>query len=102
MQASVNFTPARFNTGPDQETSIVTSTGQYIITWNFKKVKKGRLYDYHIKKYDDVIVAEGFKYGMGEDIIVTLPEHVECVRKSQLKTPLKALRSNSSIVNSPY
>lgn len=33
MQHSVNFTPARFNTGPDkEEKSIVTSSGPFVIT----------------------------------------------------------------------
>jgi VID27 C-terminal WD40-like domain len=40
----VNFTPARFNNGDSvSDTSIVTSTGRYLITWNFDKVKKGHL-----------------------------------------------------------
>ncbi|KAL6062309.1 Vacuolar import and degradation protein 27 [Balamuthia mandrillaris] len=40
MQGHVRFTPARFNIGQDTERSIVTSTGPYIITWNFRKVKQ--------------------------------------------------------------
>lgn len=45
----INFTPARFNNGDSiDETSIVTSTGKYLITWNFKKVKRGMLRGYKI------------------------------------------------------
>jgi VID27 C-terminal WD40-like domain len=40
----VNFTPARFNNGDNiNESSIVTSTGRFLLTWNFEKVKKGML-----------------------------------------------------------
>jgi hypothetical protein len=50
MEGSVSFTPARFNTGINEaEKTIVTSTGKYIITWNFRRVKKGRTDDYQIK-----------------------------------------------------
>jgi hypothetical protein len=41
----------RFNTGPDtKETAIITSVGEYVIAWNFDKVKKGKLDTYQIKK----------------------------------------------------
>jgi hypothetical protein len=40
----INFTPAKFNNGDDvHETSIVTSSGKFLVTWNFEKVKKGHL-----------------------------------------------------------
>jgi len=70
MSHSVSFTPARyvvrktlmfrlgltnhgfrFNMGADQEeNAIVTSTGEYVVAWDFNKVKKGYLDKYHIKK----------------------------------------------------
>lgn len=47
----VNFTPARFNNGDNvNEDSIVTSTGQFLVTWNFLKVRKGHLMSYKITK----------------------------------------------------
>lgn len=50
MEDPVSFTPARFNTGLNEaEKTIVTSTGKYIITWNFRRLKQGRLDDYQIK-----------------------------------------------------
>jgi hypothetical protein len=37
--------------GQDQEeNAIVTSTGPYVIAWDFSKVKKGYLDKYEIKK----------------------------------------------------
>lgn len=42
----------RFNTGKDQEANaIVTSTGEFVVAWDFAKVKKGQLDKYEIKKY---------------------------------------------------
>ncbi|KAJ3278536.1 hypothetical protein HK104_002249 [Borealophlyctis nickersoniae] len=103
MKAPVNFTPAKFNTGEGEaEKTIVTSSGPFVITWNFRRVKAGRLYDYQIKKYDDNVVADNFKYGQDRAIVVALPENVEMVTKNKLQTPTKYLKSHSSIVNSPY
>ncbi|KAI0661002.1 VID27 cytoplasmic protein [Cubamyces menziesii] len=52
MDNSVSFTPARFNMGEGkEENAIVTSTGQYVVAWDFAKVKKGQLDKYEIKKY---------------------------------------------------
>ena len=37
--------------GQDQEeNAIVTSTGAYVVAWDFAKVKKGQLDKYEIKK----------------------------------------------------
>jgi len=39
----VKITPARFNIGENiTEDWIVTSTGPFIITWNFKKIRQGK------------------------------------------------------------
>ena len=32
-----------------EENAIVTSTGQYVVAWDFAKVKKGQLDKYEIK-----------------------------------------------------
>lgn len=41
----------RFNQGEGkEENAIVTSTGQYVVAWDFAKVKKGQLDKYEIKK----------------------------------------------------
>lgn len=33
-----------------EENAIVTSTGEYVVAWDFNKVKKGYLDKYNIKK----------------------------------------------------
>jgi hypothetical protein len=41
-----------FNVGEGQEeNAIVTSTGQFVVAWDFGKVKKGQTDRYEIKKY---------------------------------------------------
>ena len=51
---SIDFKPAKINnfSANGEETSIVTSTGNFLITWNFKKVKRGILNEYQIKELE--------------------------------------------------
>jgi len=111
MENSVSFSPARFNMGEGQEeNAIVTSTGQYVVAWDFAKVKKGHLDKYEIKKYEDFVVQDNFKFGDDKEIIVALENNVLAVNKKSLKRPTRAslaaprrsLRSSSNIVNSPF
>ncbi|KAH7920171.1 VID27-domain-containing protein [Leucogyrophana mollusca] len=111
MNHDINFATARFNTGEGQEeNAIVTATGQYVIAWDFAKVKKGQLDKYEIKKYEDMVVQDNFKFGDDKEIIVALQNNVLAINKKNLKrptrtslaTPSTGLRSRSNIVNSPY
>ncbi|KZT74368.1 VID27 cytoplasmic protein [Daedalea quercina L-15889] len=111
MDHSVSFSPARFNMGEGQEeNAIVTSTGQYVIAWDFAKVKRGQLDKYEIKKYEDFVVQDNFKFGDDKEIIVALQNNVLAVNKKSLKrptrasiaTPRRSLRSRSNIVNAPF
>ncbi|TFK23253.1 VID27 cytoplasmic protein [Coprinopsis marcescibilis] len=109
MGGVINLTPARFNQGTDQEeNAIVTSTGPYVIAWDFNKVKKGALDKYDIKKYEDHVVQDNFKFGDDKEIIVALDNNVLAINKKNLKKPTRqSLAGNfgysrSSIVNAPY
>ncbi|KAF8558941.1 VID27-domain-containing protein [Imleria badia] len=110
MNQEICFSPARFNQGEGQEeNAIVTSTGKYVIAWDFKKVKKGQLDKYEIKKYEDNVVQDNFKFGDDKEIIVALENNVLAINKKNLKkptrtslAPMSSLQSKSSIVNSPY
>ena len=77
----IKFTTAKFSTDGNY---IVTSTGEYIVTFSMKKIRSGKLYDYKIKKYSDTVVAEGFKYGK-QSIVVTLPNDVTVASKQSLR-----------------
>jgi len=80
--AKVQFTAAHFNTGEKvTEQWIVTSTGPFVITWNFKSVKAGLVRDYKIKKYDSVVVADDFRFGADNEVVVTLPDDVFCEKR---------------------
>ncbi|KXN89646.1 Vacuolar import and degradation protein 27, partial [Leucoagaricus sp. SymC.cos] len=109
MGHKISLTPARFNQGEGQEeNAIVTSTGQFVIAWDFAKVKKGFLDKYEIKKYEDHVVQDNFKFGDDKEIIVALDNNVLAVNKSKLRKPTRyslagnTLTSRSSIVNAPY
>ncbi|KAJ6262802.1 Vacuolar import and degradation protein [Drechslerella dactyloides] len=107
----LSFTIAKFNTGLDsEETSIVTSTGPFIITWDMKKTLKGLKEPYSIRRYAEEVKADNFRFGSDKSVIVALPQQVDMVAKGSFRkptrqsisTPIKQLRSRSSIVNSPY
>jgi hypothetical protein len=60
----------RFNVGERQEeNAIVTSTGQYVVAWDFAKVKKGQMDKYEIKKYEDLVVQDNFRFGDDKEIV---------------------------------
>ncbi|KAK3078606.1 hypothetical protein LTS18_007084, partial [Coniosporium uncinatum] len=119
-KAPLSFTPARFNTGPEaSETTIVTATGPFVVSWSMKKVLAGRKDPYSIKRYSEEIKADNFKFGSDKNMIVALPNEVDMVRRSALtrptresiagpavSTPRKSGRgsylSRNEIVNSPY
>lgn len=64
----------RFNQGEGQEeNAIVTSTGPFVVAWDFKKVKKGLLDRYEIKKYEDHVVQDNFKFGDDNEIVRNRP-----------------------------
>ncbi|EGD89774.1 hypothetical protein H112_02247 [Trichophyton rubrum D6] len=84
------FTPARFNTGLDSsETSIVTATGPFIVTWNLKKILLGRKDPYTIKRYAEEVKADNFKFGSDKNVIVALPNEVNMVAKQSLRKPTR-------------
>lgn len=120
-KAPVSFTPARFNAGVEStETTIVTATGPFVVTWSLKKVLAGRKDPYSIKRYAEEVKADNFRYGSDKNLIVALPNEVNMVAKRALRrptresiampsrvgTPRKGGRgsylSRNDIVNSPY
>lgn len=88
--APLSFTPARFNTGEGvDETSIITATGPFIVTWNMKKVLRGSKDPYSIKRYAEEVKADNFKYGSDKNVIVALPNEVNMVAKQSFKKPTR-------------
>lgn len=88
--AALSFTPARFNAGEGlTETSIITATGPFIVTWNMKKVLRGSKDPYSIKRYAEEVKADNFKYGSDKNVIVALPNEVNMVAKQSFKKPTR-------------
>ncbi|KAI5467061.1 VID27 cytoplasmic protein-domain-containing protein [Mariannaea sp. PMI_226] len=86
----VSFTPAKFNTGEGaEETSIITATGPYIIEWNLKRILKGMKTPYKIKRYEEEVKADDFKFGSDNNVIVALPNEVNMVAKQSLRKPTR-------------
>jgi hypothetical protein len=86
----IKFTPARFNTGEsEKETSIITATGPFIVTWNLKKVLENKKDPYTIKRYAEEVKADNFKFGSDKDVIVALPNEVNMVAKKSFKKPTR-------------
>lgn len=110
MDNKVSFTPARFNSTEEgvEENLIVTGNGQFVVAWDFNKVKKGILDKYHIKWYPKRVVQDDFKFGADKEIIVALEDNVLSTTRSLLKVPnrqslaVAPTKSRSSVVNSPY
>lgn len=96
-KAPLSFTPARFNTGiDDKESSIISATGPFIVTWNMKKVLGGRKDPYTIKRYEEEVKADDFKYGTDKNVIVALPNEVNMVAKQSFKRPTRESIAGSS------
>ncbi|BGP22446.1 vacuolar import and degradation protein [Rhodotorula toruloides] len=87
----VSFTPAKFNASlsGDPERTIVTSTGPFIVAWNFRQVKSGNTSNYTLRRFSEDVVADNFKFGGDREIIVTLPENVFVEEKKKLKAPTR-------------
>ena len=125
----MKFNLLRFNVGEGQEeNAIVTSTGKYVIAWDFAKVKKGQMDKYEIKMYEDLVVQDNFRFGDDKNIvrlsvrgrrppdadcccqIVALQNNVLSVNKKSLRKPTRTslaperrtTRGHSDIVNAPY
>lgn len=80
----VKFSPARFNTGENiDEKWIVSSTGNFIITWNFNSIKRGRLHDYKLKRVDQQVVGDQFLFGKEDDVVVALENDVYAQKRGK-------------------
>lgn len=119
-KAPLSFTPARFNTGEGaDETTIISATGPFVVTWSLKKVLAGRKDPYHIKRYSEEVKADNFRFGSDKNIVVALPNEVDMVARRALQRPTResimappqtprrskgraSYLSKNDIVNSPY
>jgi len=74
----VKFTPARFDIGENiDEHWILTSTGPYLVLWNFNSIiKRKNPFDYRIQRCPQQVVAEQFRFNKDKEVVVTLQDDV--------------------------
>jgi len=88
--APLSFTAAKFNASPENpETSIITSTGPFLVTWSLKKVVAGSKDPYHIKRYAAQVMADNFEFGSDKNVILALPNEVDMVSRKTFKKPTR-------------
>lgn len=70
---NINFTPAHFDQGKNiKEHWIISSTGPFIIKWNFNKLKKaGIINSYSIRRAKSKVVHNEFRFNHNDDLLVT-------------------------------
>lgn len=89
-KVALHFTTAKFNATPEgKETSIITSTGPFLITWSMKKVLRGEKDPYQIKRYSDTVIADNFEFGSDKNVILALPNEVDMVSRKAFKRPTR-------------
>lgn len=117
-KAPLSFTSARFNTGEGaKETTIISASGPFVITWSLDKILKGQRDPYKIKRYSEEIKADNFRFGSDKNIVVALPNEVDMVARRALQRPTRdsimatprrskggrgSYLSRNEVVNSPY
>ncbi|PRP74495.1 vacuolar import and degradation protein, partial [Planoprotostelium fungivorum] len=67
-----------------QEKAIVTSTGPYVVTWDFSKIKKGICDAYDVKEYSEDIIGGQFKYKSDKSIVVATDNNVSMASRNRL------------------
>ena len=101
-KTAISFTPAHFNAGADGgETTVVTATGPYVVTWSMKKVLRGTKDPYVLKKYDAEVMADNFKFGSDKNVIVALPNEVSMVAKGSLRAPTRESIGGYALPSTP-
>ncbi|KAI9159225.1 Vacuolar import and degradation protein 27 [Blastocladiella emersonii ATCC 22665] len=82
-----SFSAAYFNVAPTGETSLVTSTGPYAVTWDLAHVLRGGRHRdwYTVKPFDADVVADQFKFGDDRNVVVALPDDVMSVNRRKME-----------------
>ena len=73
---NANYTAAKFNKNKSGENNIITSLGEYIIIWNYNDIRKGKISSYKIRKVNDLVIDNDFKFGKGNKIVIAMPTKI--------------------------
>lgn len=88
----IKYTHAYFNVGVGQkEENIITSTGPFAITWSLNKIVQQDSGNnaYYIKRYDNDIIDDNFKFGSRKRVIVALKDDISLSKLKSFKLPNK-------------
>ena len=73
----IRFTGAVFSTGEhSRENFIITSSGNFLVIFNFSSIKRNSLFDYKIKQFKEKILSCEFKYGTESSAVLTMPSQI--------------------------
>lgn len=94
------FTKAFFdNSISDKETSIVTSMGPYLISWLIKDIINVKIRNpqdkYSIRRYEQKIIADNFKFNSNDNVIVALQDDVSILNRNKMKKASKKSLSDN-------
>ncbi|WAQ83686.1 hypothetical protein PtA15_4A134 [Puccinia triticina] len=83
------FNQAKFNQGDGEvERKIITAMGPYIIEFDLKSIlDKSRRTQYVLKRYQERVVADNFRWGDAKEIVVTLESDVLMEKHNRLLKP---------------
>jgi hypothetical protein len=84
IKTEIKFTNARFSTD-NLEKCIVTSTGEYVITWILSNIMAGDIYNYSVKKVGGKVIADEYGRGTCEKIVVALEKDIKVVDTTKMR-----------------
>ncbi|KAH9455941.1 hypothetical protein MJO28_005955 [Puccinia striiformis f. sp. tritici] len=86
------FEKAKFNRGDgDVERKILAYIGPYVIIFDLKSIlDKNKKTQYTVKRYQQQIVDDNFRYNDDKDIVVTLESDVIMEKRARLAKPTRA------------
>lgn len=73
----VDFENGRFDDSEkEKEQYIVVGCGNLLFTWSLKKVVQGKIFEYEVKRLEEKIVNNEFKFNNTEKLLIALPNEI--------------------------
>ncbi|KAI9028147.1 VID27 cytoplasmic protein-domain-containing protein [Phycomyces nitens] len=102
MKDPINFTFAKFDTGPGDEKWIVSSTGSFSVMWSLKAVCAGRVDSYKLQKFDSPVVDTCFDQGRRQDIVLAYKDDIRLLSRHKLVPATTSLFLSTGISTRHY
>jgi len=82
----INFKSGRFDENEkEKEKYIVAATDELLVTWSLKNVLEGKVLRYEVKKVNDKVVSDEFKYNNEDKVLVIMPKEVAMHKTLKMK-----------------